>query len=464
MSYMFKSDDNVFGVCKEGGGLRKIVATLDEPITTIYAIDEPTGDLVFPVPELSKEEVDRIGDGRLGGKTQDNGYELADETNEFSFQSGFFLDYVLGDTTTIQIPQTGDYTNDFTGGVVYAISDGVDTRIVYVVGEDANGKILIDAITLNGAVQVTGTIVFITGKLYGCYVLTADAARTISITNTGQTETYLDIDTNDLISDAGTSGTYLHVIKFANTLPSFGIHGEWRNQTGANDKINDHVGVLIKSLEVTTEIKARTKQNVGWSCCRMIDDDAQQPDNPTLNSIDKPDGLDAKEIGWEDLKIMELKYNELDIITDFEDFVKAIGFTITNEYVVDQIMGNEWPKKFHASGLDLGINLTYYPTVMTLFNLKETHSKDYEYTDAKCLQLFLQWQRARTGFTDKYQVEIKRLRVKTHDKMQKPPGETIDLISECEIGKFGKNYSGSRYRPEIEVLIIDDKSGSFYSA
>ena len=466
MSFMFKSDDTVFGVCKEVA-IRTIVATLDAPITAIYAIDEPTSDLTFPVPELTKENVDRIGDGRLGGKTQDTGYELADESNEFAFQTGYFLDYCLGDTYTVQIIKTGDYTDDFLPtvpdySIIYAISTGTDVRVVYVVGENVDGKIVVDEITLTSAVEVAGTVEFATGKLYGCYVLTADPTLIVSITNTGQIEEYLTIIATATTS-VGTSGGYFHHIKPTNTLPSHGIHAEWRNQTGANDKINDHLGIQVKSLEITTEIKAKSKQNVGWSCCRMLDDDAQQDDSPTLNTIDQPAALNVRELGWDDLKILELKYNELDIITNFEDFIKSIGITFTNEYIIDQIMGNMWPKKYHAAGLDIVIALSYYPTVMTLFNLKETQSKDYEYTDAKCLQLFLQWQRTRIALVDKYQIEIKRMRVTTHDKIQKPPGETIDLIAECEMGKFGKNASGVRYRPEIEVFVIDDKDKNFYS-
>jgi hypothetical protein len=461
---MFKSDNTVFGVSKEAS-LRKTSATLDAPITAIYAIDEPTAELTFPVPELTKENVDRIGDGRLGGKTQDTGYDLADETNEFAFQTGYFLDYVLGDTTTLQINDDGvDYDAFTPTAVVYAVSSIADTRMVYVCGEDVDGKLQVEPIQLDGDTPVAGQITFVAGKLYGCFVLTSDAVAVITIQDVTPSVEYLSILV-DVFTSAGTlTDKYFHRIIPANDLPSHGIHAEWRNETGANDKINDFVGIQAKSLEIVTEIKSKTKQNVGWSCCRMIDSDAQQDDDPTLNPIDQPAGLDVRELGWDDLKILELKYNNADIITNFEDFVKSIGVSFTNEYVVDQVMGNEWPKKYHASSLDVTIALSYYPTIMTLFNLKETHSKDYLFADTTCLQLFLQWQRyVSETFTDKYQIEVKRLKVNTHDKIQKPPGETIDLIAECELGKFGKNDSGIRYRAKIEVLIIDDKDENFYS-
>ncbi len=63
--------------------------------------------------------------------------------------------------------------------VVAVVSDGVDTRIVTVVGEDASGNRQSENLTLNGAVEVVGTLTF--SKLYGASVASLSASRIVTI-------------------------------------------------------------------------------------------------------------------------------------------------------------------------------------------------------------------------------------------------------------------------------------------
>ena len=63
--------------------------------------------------------------------------------------------------------------------VVAVVSDGVDTRQVTVVGEDASGNKQQEVLTLNGITEVVGALTF--SKLYGAYASALSGARIVTI-------------------------------------------------------------------------------------------------------------------------------------------------------------------------------------------------------------------------------------------------------------------------------------------
>lgn len=63
--------------------------------------------------------------------------------------------------------------------VVAIVSDGVDTRQVTIVGEDASGNRQTETLTLNGVTEVVGTLTF--SKLYGASVSALSASRIVII-------------------------------------------------------------------------------------------------------------------------------------------------------------------------------------------------------------------------------------------------------------------------------------------
>lgn len=73
----------------------------------------------------------------------------------------------------------GNMTAFGANAVAAVVSDGVDTRTVTVVGEDASGNRQTEVLTLNGATEVVGTLTF--SKLYAAYVSALDVARTVSV-------------------------------------------------------------------------------------------------------------------------------------------------------------------------------------------------------------------------------------------------------------------------------------------
>ena len=73
----------------------------------------------------------------------------------------------------------GNMTAFDANAVVAVISDGVDTRVVTIVGEDAGGVRQTQTLTLNGATEVAGTLTF--SRLYLASISALDASRIVTI-------------------------------------------------------------------------------------------------------------------------------------------------------------------------------------------------------------------------------------------------------------------------------------------
>lgn len=63
--------------------------------------------------------------------------------------------------------------------VVAVVSDGVDTRVITVVGEDTSGNKQSENLTLNGTTEVVGALTF--SKLYGASIASLSGARIVTI-------------------------------------------------------------------------------------------------------------------------------------------------------------------------------------------------------------------------------------------------------------------------------------------
>jgi hypothetical protein len=99
---------------------------------------------------------------------------LSKQFTNAAISAGFGLDHA-DDNAGAQ----GNMSAFSASAVVAAVSDGADTRVLTVVGEDGSGNRQTENITLNGTTEVVGTLTF--SKVYNVSVGTLDAARTVTI-------------------------------------------------------------------------------------------------------------------------------------------------------------------------------------------------------------------------------------------------------------------------------------------
>lgn len=98
---------------------------------------------------------------------------LSQPTNS-ALSFGFGLDHA-DDADGAQ----GNMTVFSVNAVVAVVSDGADTRQVTIVGEDASGNRQTETLTLNGTVEVVGSLTF--SKVYAGYANSLSASRTVTI-------------------------------------------------------------------------------------------------------------------------------------------------------------------------------------------------------------------------------------------------------------------------------------------
>lgn len=99
---------------------------------------------------------------------------IPEQLTNSAISIGFGLDHA-DDNTGVQ----GNMTIFSANSVTAVVSNGADTRVVTIVGENAIGERQTETLTLNGATEVVGTLTF--SKLYMASVPTLDGARTITI-------------------------------------------------------------------------------------------------------------------------------------------------------------------------------------------------------------------------------------------------------------------------------------------
>jgi hypothetical protein len=151
------------------------------------------------------------------------------------------------------------FTQMAANSTIRVVSDGADTRVVTVTGRLASGALDTEALTLNGATPVTGAKTF--ERIEKVEAASTDAARTVTVTNSGNTVTFGTIPVNEIgffmmfensSSDPSVTKTRQEVIYAKNTDPTLALTSATVTLTAdASGKLTIALGSAKGSLGAT---------------------------------------------------------------------------------------------------------------------------------------------------------------------------------------------------------------------
>lgn len=159
------------------------VITLDSGLINGYAVDTPVAKKNALFPDVTAQQAnDGLTVYRKFFRKNANAsltwtsvkMWLAKQFSNSAISVGFGLDHA-DDADGAQ----GNMSALSASSTIAAVSDGTDTRVITVIGEDTSGNRQTENITLNGTTEVVGSLTF--SKVYAVYVASLDAARTVTI-------------------------------------------------------------------------------------------------------------------------------------------------------------------------------------------------------------------------------------------------------------------------------------------